>query len=227
MPGTAAAVIAAASSRLLLPLWRCSTFRTLPAQAPKRGSTSRESRWHGARHAGARSMTIRFRCAAARRVRILTRVDQGRRRCRCAVPSGMIDWRSNAPGIALRRALLAENHPSEVCPAMSPCCRHAPMRGSTSRASRWRAARRAGACSMVSRFGCATARRRAPPPCHRTASHRASQGPLAFPDSTAASGPSSPNLASDLGHIGPHCFHSGWRFKALSRGAAAAPFSIL
>ena len=51
---------------------------------------------------------------------------------------------------------------------------------------------------------------------------------LAFPDSTAASGPSSPNLASDLGHIGPHCFHSGWRFKALSRGAAAAPFcSIL
>ena len=48
-------------------LWRCSTFGTPPAQAPKRGSQSRESRWHGSRHAGARSMVMRFRCAAARR----------------------------------------------------------------------------------------------------------------------------------------------------------------
>ena len=72
-----------------------------------------------------------------RRFGVLTRVDQGRRRRRRAVRADMLDCRSNAPGIALGRALLAENQPDEARPAMSPPCppcqypRHCLSRSST------------------------------------------------------------------------------------------------
>jgi hypothetical protein len=72
-------------------------------------------------------------------------------------------------------AIAAATAATEAAAALSrPCCRQAPICGSTSRTSRWRGARRAGARSQRVRFGCAAARRRAPPPCRRTAARRTS-----------------------------------------------------
>ena len=71
-------------------------------------------------------------------------------------------------------------------PPLVPCLwsRQAPIRGSTFRTSRWRAARRAGACSVLVRFGCAAARSRAPPLCHRMTACRAVRVPPAAPSNS-------------------------------------------
>ena len=92
-------------------------------------------------------MVLRFRCAAARPVCLppchrmaacptapspsplpnpesqiarRQRSDRGEHNCMRAVHAGVTDYRLNAPEIAIRRPLLVENWPCEVCAAWSP-----------------------------------------------------------------------------------------------------------
>ena len=110
-------------------------------------SRPRASLWHGLQRAGACSMVLRFRCAAARpaclppchrmaacptapspsplpypesQIARRQRSDRGGHNCMRAVHAGVTDYRLNAPEIAIGRPLLVENRPCEVCAAWSP-----------------------------------------------------------------------------------------------------------
>ena len=112
-------------------------------------SRPRASLWHGLQRAGACSMVLQFRCAAARpaclppchrmaacptgtapspsplpypesQIARRQRSDRGEHNCMRAVHAGVTDYRLNAPEIAIGRPLLVENRPCEVCAAWSP-----------------------------------------------------------------------------------------------------------